>query len=176
MAHLPAHDSLCVVKQEALGRGSVQYLSAGSGIVHSEMPEQHDGLMHGFQLWVNLPARDKMTAPRYQDIAPERIPEVAVNPHADRRDDSRVRVIAGQFGDVDGPVQAVATDPLYLDVQLGAGGRFEVTVPVAHTAFVYAYHGLARVGPDAHEIVRGDLAVLGDGPSIVVTAAPDPRP
>src|SRR5205809_6711607 len=89
--------------------GSVQWMTAGRGIVHSEMPEQENGLMQGFQLWVNLPAKDKMTAPRYQDIEPGRIPEVEST-------GARVRVIAGSYRGVRGPVQADATAPLYLDV------------------------------------------------------------
>src|SRR5579859_2500351 len=97
-----------------LDAGSVQWMTAGRGILHSEMPEQENGLMWGFQLWVNLPAKDKMTAPRYQDIAPERIPEVA-------GDGSLVRVIAGRFGGVEGPVAGIATQQTYLDVRLEHG-------------------------------------------------------
>ena len=98
-----------------LTAGSVQWMTAGRGIQHSEMPEQEDGLMWGFQLWVNLPAKDKMTAPRYQDIAPERIPEVALAKGA------TARVIAGQAGGASGPVQADATAALYLDLACRPG-------------------------------------------------------
>src|SRR5690606_32728165 len=98
-----------------LGPGSVQWMTAGRGIVHSEMPEQEDGLMWGFQLWVNLPARDKMSAPRYQDIAAASIP--VVEPTAG----VSLRVIAGRFGDVLGPVNGIATEPVYLDLSLAAG-------------------------------------------------------
>ncbi len=94
--------------------GSVQWMTAGRGILHSEMPEQENGLMWGFQLWVNLPASDKMTAPRYQDIAPESIPEVALAAGA------KARVIAGKIGDVEGPVAGIVTQPTYLDVHLNA--------------------------------------------------------
>ncbi len=93
--------------------GGAQWMTAGSGIVHSEMPEQENGLLRGFQLWVNLPAADKMTAPRYQDIAPERIPEV-------KSVGANVRVVAGSYGGVTGPVNGIATEPLYLDVKLDA--------------------------------------------------------
>jgi len=110
--------------------GSVQWMTAGRGIVHSEMPEQENGLMQGFQLWVNLAAKDKMTAPRYQDIAPERIPQVDVA-------GTKVRVIAGSFKDQLGPVQAETTEPLYLDVQLK--GKFETSLPAEHNAFVYVF-------------------------------------
>jgi quercetin 2,3-dioxygenase len=143
-------------------------MTAGSGLVHSEMPEQENGLMWGFQLWVNLPADQKMTAPRYQDIAAERIPEV------DAGEGARVRVLAGRFGSVEGPVQAVATEPIYLDVHLESGARFESTPPGGHSAFVYAYQGVVRVGLDAHELVRGDLAVLGSGSRVVAAAGDAP--
>jgi quercetin 2,3-dioxygenase len=154
--------------QGLLTPGSVQWMTAGSGLIHSEMPEQENGLLWGFQLWVNLPASDKMTAPRYQDIAPERIPEI------DAGNGARVRVLAGRFRDVEGPVQAVATQPLYLDVHLERGARFETSVPPEHNAFVYAYQGIARVGVDERELVRGDLAVLGKGESVSASAGDAP--
>ncbi len=144
--------------------GSVQWMTAGRGIVHSEMPEQEDGLMWGFQLWVNLPAKDKMTAPRYQDIAPERIPEVTL-------EGVTARVIAGRFGNAQGPVQDVVTAPVYLDLHLQAGARLDVPLPVGHNAFVYVYEGQARVGDSAAQnLVRGDLGVLGHGASVHLAA------
>jgi len=145
--------------------GSVQWMTAGRGIVHSEMPEQEDGLMWGFQLWVNLPASDKMTAPRYQDIAPERIPEIAF-------DGGRLRVIAGRFRDVDGPVQAVRTEPSYFDVRLDAGRSFSTDLPVAHNAFIYVYEGNALVGSDARPqpLAQNELGVLGRGDAVAVRA------
>jgi redox-sensitive bicupin YhaK (pirin superfamily) len=148
-----------------LGPGSVQWMTAGRGIVHSEMPEQENGLMWGFQLWVNLPARDKLTTPRYQDIAPERIPEVALQ-------DGSVRVIAGELKGARGPVEAPATEPLYLDVRLNAGGRFEVSVPGTHNAFAYVYDGIMASGEGADEqrVARGELAVLNDGETFRVRA------
>jgi redox-sensitive bicupin YhaK (pirin superfamily) len=144
--------------QGLLGPGSVQWMTAGRGIVHSEMPEQEAGLMWGFQLWVNLPARDKLTAPRYQDIAPDRIPEV-------RAADARVRVIAGEYSGVKGPVQAPTTEPLYLDIHLDAQARIEATLPESHSAFVYAYEGSVLIGDGgvAKPVNRGELAVLGPG-------------
>ena len=147
--------------------GSVQWMTAGRGIVHSEMPEQEDGLMAGFQLWVNLPAKDKMTAPRYQDIAPERVPETS--PAAG----VRVRVLAGRLGEATGPVSGVATEPVYLDVMLDAGARFEVPLPVGHNAFAYVYEGSAELGPAdaATHIARGELSVLERGGDGVLLAA-----
>ena len=144
--------------------GSVQWMTAGRGIMHSEMPEQEDGLMWGFQLWVNLPAKDKMTAPRYQDIAPERIPEIAANGVA-------VRVIAGAFGDAQGPVQDVVTAPVYLDLRMEAEARVDVPLPVGHNAFVYVYEGQVDVGDGAAQnLVRGDLGVLSDGATVRIEA------
>ena len=149
-----------------LGPGSVQWMTAGRGIVHSEMPEQEDGLMWGFQLWVNLPAREKMTAPRYQDIAPEAIPELQAAPGA------RVRVIAGRLGEVEGPVRAQATEPLYLDVALQPDAVLEAAVPGGHNAFVYVYEGAARIGAGGGEVVsRGELGVLGRGTHAALAAA-----
>ncbi|HJS21052.1 MAG TPA: pirin family protein [Steroidobacteraceae bacterium] len=141
-----------------LGPGSVQWMTAGRGIVHSEMPEQENGLMWGFQLWVNLPARDKLTTPRYQDIAPERIPELSLS-------GASVRVIAGELGGARGPVEAPATEPVYLDVRLDAAGKFETQLPQTHSAFAYVYEGAIVIGDGdrAERVNRGELAVLSDG-------------
>jgi quercetin 2,3-dioxygenase len=140
--------------QGLLRAGSVQWMTAGRGIVHSEMPEQENGLLWGFQLWVNLPAKDKMTAPRYQDIDPARVPELDVQ-------GARVRVVAGRVVDASGPVQGVATDPIFLDVTLPPGTRFAHAIPAEHTSFAFACEGEARIG-DATLRAR-ELAVLGDG-------------
>jgi redox-sensitive bicupin YhaK (pirin superfamily) len=108
---------------------------------------------------VNLPARDKLTAPRYQDIAPERIPELSLS------GGDSVRVIAGQVGGARGPVEAPATEPVYLDVRLAAGGGFETPLPLTHAAFAYVYEGAIEVGEAGHaqRVNRGELAVLGEG-------------
>ncbi|MFO1057265.1 MAG: pirin family protein [Dongiaceae bacterium] len=139
--------------------GGAQWMTAGRGIVHSEMPEQEQGLMRGFQLWVNLPARDKMTAPRYQDIDPERIPEVALPGGA------TVRVVAGRVGAAEGPVGGVATEPVYLDIALAPGGRFEQPLPAGHTAFAYVYEGEAAIGAPGRgrAVPKSRLAVLSEG-------------
>jgi redox-sensitive bicupin YhaK (pirin superfamily) len=148
-----------------LTAGSVQWMTAGRGILHSEMPEQEAGLMQGFQLWVNLPAKDKMTAPRYQDIAPERIPEVELAPGA------KVRVLVGAQGGVQGPVENIATEPVYLDLHLDAGAITDIDLPVGHNAFVYVYEGQAKVGNGAsRDIARGDLGVLSKGGKLHVAA------
>ncbi|KQZ55855.1 MULTISPECIES: pirin family protein [unclassified Lysobacter] len=139
--------------------GSVQWMTAGRGLVHSEMPEQHEGRMRGFQLWVNLPARDKMTDPRYQEFAPERIP--LLQP----ADGAAVKVIAGRVGDTDGPIAQPATDPVYLDIALDAGAQWQHALPEGHNAFVYVYEGAAAIGDgvDAREVEAQELAVLAGG-------------
>jgi redox-sensitive bicupin YhaK (pirin superfamily) len=145
-----------------LTSGGAQWMTAGRGIIHSETPKQDDGLMWGFQLWVNLPAASKMTAPRYQDLDPSAIPEVKIEHGA-------VRVIAGRFAGATGPVQGIVTDPIYLDVRLDASGRFETTLPQDHTAFLYAYQGQGTVGASALE--PKTLAVLSKGDTIRASAA-----
>ena len=143
--------------------GSVQWMTAGRGIVHSEMPEQESGLMRGFQLWVNLPAKDKMTAPQYQEFSAERIPE------AQPAEGVRVKVIAGHVGDVAGPVQQPATDPTYLDIALEPGAVFEHALPSGHTVFAYVYEGAAHV--DGEDVApKGDLLVFGPGEAVRIAA------
>jgi quercetin 2,3-dioxygenase len=159
--------------QGLLGPGSVQWMTAGRGILHSEMPEQEQGLLWGFQLWVNLPAKDKMTAPRYQDIPPEQVPEVVAE------DGVRVRVLAGNFRDkqgrdTQGPVQGVVTEPVYLSVRLEPGKQIEIPLPPGHNAFAYVYEGVTTVGNERTELVRGDLAVLGQGETFVAAAGQAP--
>jgi redox-sensitive bicupin YhaK (pirin superfamily) len=111
---------------------------------------------------VNLPAKDKMTAPRYQDIPPGDIPEV------DAGNGVRVRVIAGRFRNVSGPVSAVATDPMYLDVTLPAGGSLEVPLPADDSAFAYVFEGAAKIGGE--QVARGELAALGIGERVEFAA------
>jgi redox-sensitive bicupin YhaK (pirin superfamily) len=151
-----------------LRAGSVQWMTAGRGIVHSEMPEQEDGLLWGFQLWVNLPAKDKLGAPRYQDIEPEEVPERTVS-------GARVRVVAGQLGDALGPIRGVATEPVFLDVALPAGGRFEHELPEGHAAFVYGVEGEAAVGDERRTVRAREIAVLGAGDRVAVSAAEGAR-
>jgi redox-sensitive bicupin YhaK (pirin superfamily) len=155
--------------QGLLGPGSVQWMTAGRGIVHSEMPEQQDGLMWGFQLWVNLPARDKMTAPRYQDIPPDRIPELAPAPGV------RIRLVAGRCGEAEGPVTGVATEPFYAEIALAPGARHDVELPASHSAFAYVFEGEVDVGHGdaARRIGRGELAVLSPGTGVALAAGRD---
>jgi redox-sensitive bicupin YhaK (pirin superfamily) len=133
--------------------------------------------LRGFQLWVNLPAKDKMTAPRYQDIAPEAIPMVDIGAGPGFAEASaRVRVIAGRVGAAEGPVRAVATQPLYLDIALASGATSAPKLPVNHTAFAFVYEGAARIGSGdgAAAVQRGELAVLGPGGRVEIAAAGGP--
>jgi redox-sensitive bicupin YhaK (pirin superfamily) len=148
-----------------LGPGSIQWMTAGRGIVHSEMPEQEEGLMRGFQLWVNLPASDKMTDPRYQDIAARNIPEVEID------DGVRVRVLSGQFNDVTGPVAGVAVQPLYLDIELPAVASVSPALPENHTAFLYVFEGGLVAGQTQETVRQHELAVLGPGSEVPLTAS-----
>ncbi|MCK7494391.1 MAG: pirin family protein [Comamonadaceae bacterium] len=141
-----------------LTAGGVQWMTAGRGIVHSELPEQEDGLMHGFQLWVNLPARDKLTAPAYRDIPAEAIPSyTAANGVA-------VKVIAGESDGVAGAVQREATAPLYLDLELPPGAAHAVAIPPGHNAFVYVYQGWIELGQRGQRVEARQLAVLSNAP------------
>jgi redox-sensitive bicupin YhaK (pirin superfamily) len=152
--------------QGLLVPGSVQWMTAGRGLVHSEMPEQESGRMRGFQLWVNLPAREKMTAPRYQEFAPESIPL------AHPAEGVVVKVIAGAVGGVQGPIRQPATDPLYFDIALAANRRWEYALPEGHNAFAYVFEGAAAIGEgaNARPLATHDLAVLGGGERFVVSA------
>jgi redox-sensitive bicupin YhaK (pirin superfamily) len=149
--------------------GSVQWMTAGRGLVHSEMPEQQEGRMRGFQLWVNLPASAKMTDPRYQEFAPERIPLAAPAPGV------AVKVIAGSVVDADGtlvrgPIEQPATDPLYLDIALAPGAAWSHALPDGHNAFAYAFEGDAVVGEgeDARPLATHELGILGGGAVLAV--------
>lgn len=143
--------------------GSVQWMTAGRGIVHSEMPEQEDGLMWGFQLWVNLPARDKMNAPRYQEFSPESIPVVRPVSGVE------IKLIAGELGGATGPVQGIATRPLYWDITLAPDITYAPLVPDSHQAFLYLFQGDAVVGPnDGHNAGQGQMVVLGNGNTIEI--------
>jgi len=151
-----------------LGPGSVQWMTAGRGIVHSEMPEQEDGLMWGFQLWVNLPAAEKMTAPRYQEFDPVAVP-VVQGP-----DGAQIRVIAGSLLSVEGPVRGVATAPLLADIALPAGAALSLDLPAGHQTFAYPFEGGALIGDPPREVPRGTLAVLGEGTQVMLRAKDAP--
>ncbi len=156
----------------SIGAGDVQWMTAGGGIMHEEMPRPQNGRMGGFQLWVNLPASLKMTKPRYQDLSAAQIPEVR------REDGAIIRVIAGEVDGVQGAVTEIYAEPEYLDVDLPAGVSFTQAIPAGHSAFAYAIAGEGVFGVGCDLGYRGDadgelltaprLAVFGDGDEVTV--------
>jgi redox-sensitive bicupin YhaK (pirin superfamily) len=150
-----------------LGPGDVQWMTAARGIVHSEMPMQTDGRLRGFQLWINLPAREKMKPAAYRDIPAAEIPVVAL-------EGGEARVIAGTLEQggrrVAGPISGLSTDPLYVDVRLKAGAGFEAPVPAGHQAFLYLYEGEAAVGKEGKPLTHHAAGLLGEGDSVRVEA------
>ena len=148
--------------------GGVQWMTAGRGVAHSEMPEQTDGVMEGFQLWLNLPAKDKMTAPWYRDIPAGEIPRFSTV------DGVTVQVIAGASHGVQGAVQRAHTEPLYLDIELPANATFEQPIPPGHNAFIYVFRGQAVI--DEQNVAQARMAILAnsaeaDGVRIVAAQA-----
>ncbi|MGC1458734.1 MAG: pirin family protein [Steroidobacteraceae bacterium] len=146
--------------------GAVQWMTAGRGIVHSEMPEQQQGRMRGFQLWLNLPAHAKMMEPAYQEFGPERIPLASPTRGV------HVKVIAGRVGAVSGPVVQPATDPIYLDVELDPQASLVHALPAGHSAFVYVFEGELSVGSGAgaQRLAQHTLGVLGEGAEVRLQA------
>jgi redox-sensitive bicupin YhaK (pirin superfamily) len=150
-----------------ISAGDVQWMTAGSGIMHEEMPKPKDGKMEGFQLWVNLPAKFKMTPPRYQGILAAQIPEI-------RRDDgAKIRVIAGQVDNTRGPVTEIAADPSYLDITLPGNATFAHAIPRGHAAFAYVFEGAGTFGANT-TVAAPKLLVLGDGDTLQVRTAAQP--
>jgi redox-sensitive bicupin YhaK (pirin superfamily) len=153
--------------------GGVQWMTAGRGIVHSEMPQQEQGRMRGFQLWINLPAREKMKPAGYRDIQAADIPSLALS------GGGRVKAIAGIFESdkqtVSGPIQGLSTEPLYFDVELPAGGRFSHPVQSGHHAFVYPYEGSVKIGSgdSARALKTQSAGILSDGDRVEITADAD---
>ena len=138
-----------------LQNGGVQWMTAGRGIVHSELPEQEQGRMEGFQLWLNLAAKDKMNPPWYRDIQNDEIPQFVTD------EGVTVRVIAGASHGVDGAMQRDTTRPLYLDLQLPAGASFAQALPASHNAFVYVFRGELQIG--ATRVPSQRMAILRNG-------------
>ena len=151
-----------------LGPGDVQWMTAGRGIIHSEMPQQSEGRMRGFQLWINLPAREKMKPAAWRDVPSSSIPTVALP------DGGELRVIAGRFvadGAVTaGPIGGITTDPQYYDLRLPAGASVEVPTPPSHNAFLYVYEGAATVGADARALPFRAAGLLTPGATVRVVA------
>lgn len=154
-----------------LGPGDVQWMTAGRGIIHSEMPQQTEGRLRGFQLWINLPSQQKMKPAAYRDIPS------AVIPVASLAGGGSAKVIAGTFagatGPINGPGTDMATDPLFADIALGAGETLEAPLAPGYNAFVYLYEGQAEVGPegDARTVPHRAAGVLSDGDRLRVRAA-----
>lgn len=137
-----------------LTNGGVQWMTAGRGVIHSEMPEQEEGLMSGFQLWLNLPAKDKLCAPWYRDFNGAAVPAYTTEHGV------AVKVIAGSSHGVDGAVQRPVTEPLYLDIHLPAGASFEQAIPPGHNAFLFTYEGSVSV--DDKDVAAGRMAILAN--------------
>ncbi len=154
-----------------LGPGDVQWMTAAHGIIHSEMPQQTEGRMRGFQLWINLPAREKMKPAAYRDIPAAEIPRVAL------AGGGEARVIAGslQQGDVTtaGPIRDVTTSPVYLDVHLPARAVVNLPLPATHNAFVYVYDGEAEIGEDRKPVPHRAAGLLTAGDDVRLAAGPD---
>jgi quercetin 2,3-dioxygenase len=151
-----------------LGPGDVQWMTAGRGIIHSEMPQQAEGRMRGFQLWINLPAREKMKPAAWRDVPAQTIPAAALERGGE------LRVIAGRFdhaGTVtSGPIGGLTTDPQYYDLRLPAGTTLEVPTPPGHNAFLYVYEGAASVGEDARPLPFRAAGLLTPGESVRIAA------
>ncbi|MGE0559930.1 MAG: pirin family protein [Burkholderiales bacterium] len=151
-----------------LKSGDVQWMTAGRGIIHSEMPQQLEGRMRGFQLWINLPAAEKMKPASYRDIPAAQIPVVTL------AGGGRVKVIAGKLdvagSSTPGPIQGLSTAPLYFDVELVPGQGFLHGLPAGHNAFLYAYEGDVSVGDPPRALPARSAGILSDGDQVTVTA------
>ncbi len=152
--------------QGHLKTGGVQWMTAGRGIIHSEMPQQVSGAMRGFQLWINLPAQEKMKTPGYQDIQAEDIPITSL------QNGGSVKVIAGSYENqgqrVSGPIQGITTTPLFLDVHLPPHTSFEHSIAKELNAFIYAYEGDLEIGSPLKAAPKQSAIVLGDGDCLQV--------
>ncbi|MGI9569140.1 MAG: pirin family protein [Desulfobulbia bacterium] len=149
-----------------ISSGDVQWMTAGSGIIHQEMPKgDSGGSMHGFQLWANLPAKDKMMAPRYRDISSGQIPEVTLDGGI------TAKIIAGTLGNVFGPVSDVVIDPLYLDCTVPPDKEFRQRANPEYTVFIYVIGGTGSIGEE--DLVNKNLVLFDLGDEIVVSSGSD---
>jgi quercetin 2,3-dioxygenase len=153
----------------AIGGGDIQWMTSGSGILHEEMPQVRPEGIGGLQLWLNLPAREKMSRPKYRDLQGERLAETETDTGA------RIRVIAGEAagGRLVGPVEGLAVAPKFIDVTLPAGSTFREHVPQGHTAFAYVDQGEVRFGPEQRAARAPSLVIFGDGDLVEAAAGPD---
>jgi len=160
-----------VLHEDSLGNsgtietGDAQWMTAGSGIIHQEMPHRSNGMMMGFQLWANLPSSSKMMHPRYQDIKDSEIPVVETESGA------KVRIICGELDGTCGPVREIVTDPEYMDVIVPAGKEFTHSVKMGHTVFAYVFEGEGHFDEDKERLIVSDhLVLFDDGDQIVAKA------
>lgn len=145
--------------------GDVQWMTAGSGIVHQEMPNRSNGMMMGFQLWANLPSSNKMMHPRYQDVKDSQIPEVVTESGA------KVRIICGKLDGTCGPVTEIVTDPEYMDVIVPPGKEFTHSVKKGHTVFAFIFEGNGYFDENKEKLIKADYLVLfEDGDQIIAKA------
>ena len=148
-----------------IGSGDVQWMNSGSGIIHQEMPKRAEGTMSGFQLWVNLPAKEKLSVPAYRGLTRADFPEVATD------NGSRVKVVAGDYRGTEGPVKGISVDPTYLDVTVPAGATFELAPPSGYTVFAHSVGGNVRFdGEDASPVAMGETVLFGPGGPVRSTA------
>ena len=145
-----------------IGPGDLQWMTAGRGIMHEEMPQVRPEGVAGFQLWVNLPAKQKMIAPRYQNVNANEIAEIK------REGGAKIRVIAGKVDGVVGPISGIAAEPTYLDVAVAPHGSFSLPIPRGHSAFAYVFEGEGKFGPEKRSVTTPRLVVWDDGDSVEV--------
>ncbi|MFX0204350.1 MAG: pirin family protein [Candidatus Hodarchaeota archaeon] len=150
--------------QGVLKGGDIQWMTAGSGIIHSEMPAQIDGLLWGFQLWVNLPAANKMMAPRYQDITADQVPEITLD------NGVIIRLLAGKMNGYKGPVQDIVTNPEYIDVTIPPDTQFKHKILKDYTVFAYCFEGEGYFEPSKEHLVSAEsLVIYENGDSVQIT-------
>jgi redox-sensitive bicupin YhaK (pirin superfamily) len=148
-----------------IGSGDVQWMNSGSGIIHQEMPQRTEGTMSGFQLWVNLPAKEKMSTPAYRGLTAPELPSVSTD------GGSRVKVVAGNYASVEGPVRGISVDPTYLDVSVPAGGAFDLPTTSGYTAFAHAIDGGGTFGgTDSDPVASGETVLFGPGGAVHASA------
>jgi len=148
-----------------LGPGGVQWMTAAGGIIHSEMPIMKEGKLHGFQLWLNMPAKHKMNKPSYQNIEPREIPEF-------KDQEKKIKIIAGKYKDKIGPVKGISVDPIYIDVELEKDKTFNFTIPSSHNAFIYLVTGEIKIGNKKHnQLQNSNLICLQNGNNLNVCAS-----
>ena len=145
-----------------MGPGSVQWMTAAGGIIHSEMPIMKEGKLHGFQLWVNMPAKLKMSKPSYQNIEPKEIPEF-------KDQEKKIKIISGKYKNKTGPVKGISVDPIYLDVSLEKEKIFNYIIPSSHNVFIYLIYGEIKIGSKAHDKLQNSTLIsLTNGNSLKI--------